>query len=85
MTLRDFGGSIRSVSRVLLIGGPSDGQEIDGPTTAAVLDIEGSHYVLRRAGGRHPGERRGWVGIFLPLYAGVLKARFARWPAVRAG
>jgi hypothetical protein len=50
------------MSRVLLIGGPSDGQEIDGPT-----DV------------------RGWVGILLPLYAGVLKARSARWPAVRTG
>jgi len=73
------------MSRVLLIGGPSDGQEIDGPTTAATLDIEGSRYVLRRAAGRVRDEPRGWVGIFLPLYAGVLKARFARWPAVRTG
>jgi hypothetical protein len=71
--------------RVLLIGGPSGGQEIDGPNTAAVLDIEGSHYVLRRASRPHRGEPRGWVGIFLPLYAGVLKARFARWPSVRTG
>jgi hypothetical protein len=71
------------MSRVLLIGGPPDGQEVDGPTTAGVLDIEGSRYVLRSTSGRHSDEVRGWVGIFLPLYAGVLKARFARWPAVR--
>ena len=73
------------MSRVLLIGGPSDGQEIDRPTTAAVLDIDGSRYVLRRPGGPQRDELRGWVGIFLPLYAGALKARSARWPAVRTG
>jgi hypothetical protein len=71
------------MSRVLLIGGPSDGQEIDGPTRAAVLDVEGSRYVLRPPGGRHRDVVRGWVGIFLPLYAGAMKARSARVPAAR--
>jgi hypothetical protein len=73
----------RSMSRVLLIGGPSDGQEVDGSTSAAVLEIEGSRYVLRRARGSHRDEP--WVGIFLPLYAGMLKARFAGWPPARTG
>jgi hypothetical protein len=73
------------MSRVLLIGGPSDGREIDRPTTALVLDIEGSRYVLRRAHGRSRDELGRWVGIFLPLYAGVLKVRSARSPAVRTG
>jgi hypothetical protein len=85
MTLRKSGGKIPSMSRVRLVGGPWDGQEIDRPTTAAVVDIEGSRYVLRRAGGGRRDMLRGWVGIFLPLYAGVLKARSARWPAVRTG
>ena len=85
MTPRESGGKIRSMSRVLLIGGPWGGQEIDRPPTAAVLDIEGSRYVLRRARGHRRDELRGWVGIFLPLYAGVLKGRSARWPAVRTG
>jgi hypothetical protein len=83
MTPRESAGSIRSMSQVLLIGGPSDGQEIDRPSSATVLDIEGSRYVLRRARGRD--EQGGWVGIFLPLYAGALKARFARRQEVRTG
>jgi hypothetical protein len=85
MKPRESGGKIRYMSHVLLIGGPWDGQRIDRPTTAAVLDIEGSRYVLRRARGHRRDEPRDWVGIFLPLYAGVLKVRSARWPAVRTG
>jgi hypothetical protein len=71
------------MSRVLLIGGPSGGQEIDEATRAAVLDIDGSRYVLRRAGGRHGDEV--WLGFFLPLYAGILKARLGRRPPLRTG
>jgi hypothetical protein len=71
------------MGRVTLIGGPSDGQEVEGPTRAAVLDIEGSRYVLRRTNGRHRDVA--WVGIFLPLYAGILKARSGRRPRLGTG
>lgn len=65
------------MGRVFLIGGPADGREMAASATDDVLDVDGSRYVVRRAYALDHAATDDWVGIFLPLYAALLRARFA--------